>query len=121
MTHPPALKIQRSEPVEGVLVYGLAGSLTSEKEAYELLEEIRTRVEGRWRKFVIDLGGVERMTSAGVGILAAAYTSLTRADGTLVLAALPRHCHSILDLVGLLKVMPYTETVEQAVALAQSR
>jgi anti-anti-sigma factor len=54
---------------------------------------------------VINLSGIEAVTSAGVGIIAAAYTSVTNASGRMCLAQVPERAHAILNIVGLLSVI----------------
>lgn len=56
------------------------------------------------------------MTSAGVGILAAAYTSSVNAGVRLVLAAIPRQARAVLEVLNMLAVIEHDESEEAAIA-----
>ena len=58
-----------------IVVLELSGRL-GESGARELLHEIRRRKNGGWRKFIVDLGGVPYIDSAGLGALIRTFTML---------------------------------------------
>jgi anti-anti-sigma factor len=107
----------RAERVEqnGVEIYRLSGALTSSPEAYTFLETLTDRVHQGGRRFVINLGRVEPLTSAGVGILAACYTSVTNQGGKLRLAQVPARARVILNVVHLLELLGDLPSEEEAV------
>jgi anti-sigma B factor antagonist len=108
------LEVEHSER-DGVEIYRLSGGLTSSHEAYAFLEELTDRVHRGGRHFVINLAQVETLTSAGVGILAACYTSVTNRGGSIRLAQIPARARSILHVVHLLDLLGDLPSEEEAV------
>lgn len=97
-----------------VLAWRLSGVLTSSKEAYEFLETLRARLRTDPRSVILDLGKVEHITSAGVGIVAAAFTSATNVGAKLVLTGLPAQVKTVLNLVNFLAVIEHFGTEKEA-------
>lgn len=86
-----ALKITRREQ-EGILTLQLKGHLVFGPEDSALNDEIRHAVSSGRVRVVIDLGGVDKMDSAGLGTLLYARAELRRSGGGLALANLkPGH------------------------------
>jgi len=85
----------------GVILLRLNGALSSSRESYALLDEIRDDLRSNFSKIVINMERVERMTSAGVGILCAAYTSITNSGGKMCLVGVSERNRTLLNLVGL--------------------
>jgi anti-sigma B factor antagonist len=91
-----ALQVTRREQ-EGISILKLKGRLTFGQEDILLNDEIRHAVAARRVRLVIDLGGVDKMDSAGLGTLLYARAELRRAGGGLALANLhPSHMHALL-------------------------
>jgi anti-anti-sigma factor len=105
------LHVHEGEPV---LVWRLSGVLTSSKGSYDFLETLRARLQSEPRSVILDLEKVEHITSAGVGIVAAAYTSATNAGVKLVLTALPAQVETVLNLVNFLAVIEHFGTENEA-------
>ena len=105
---------------EPVAVWRLSGLLTNSKESYALLEELRALLRAEPRSVILNLKELDHITSAGVGIVAAAYTSAVNADRRLVLAALPPQVETVLNLVKLLSVIPHFATEDEALAHLRS-
>jgi anti-sigma B factor antagonist len=86
-----ALRITRSEQ-DGIAILDLKGRLIFGPADIDLNDEIRHAVAARRNRLVIDLGGVDKMDSAGLGTLLYARAELRRAGGGLALANLkPSH------------------------------
>lgn len=98
------------------VVYRLSGMLTDSTDAFQLLEQIRAEMEGSVPRIILDLAGVPHMTSAGVGILAAAYTSAQRTGKRLVLTAPVNRVESLMKVVGFWQLIEHHETLEAALA-----
>lgn len=97
-------------------VYLLAGDLFGTGRGYEFQEDVRRAVaEGR-RRFVVDLAGVERIDSSGIGILAAVIFSTSRAGGGVVLSSLPGRVEQILGVAMLLDHVARAGSVDEALA-----
>ncbi len=103
----------RSEP--DVDVWRLSGALTNSKESYDFLEAVRAGMRERPRPVVLNLEKVDHATSAGIGIIAAAYTSAVNAGARLVLAALPKQVRTVLNILNLLSIIEHAESEEQAI------
>jgi anti-sigma B factor antagonist len=82
-----ALKVTRREQ-EGVSVLELKGRLTLGPEDIVLNDEIRHAVAARRIRVVVDLGGVDKIDSAGFGTLLYARAELRRVGGGIALANL---------------------------------
>jgi len=93
----------REDP--SAVVFRQSGKLSDTRDCYELLDEIRTDVKGGNSFFVLDLGQVEHLTSCGVGMLAACFTSVANEGGKLCLAAVPERARAVLEVVGLWNVI----------------
>jgi anti-sigma B factor antagonist len=81
------LKVTRRE-LDGILILQLKGRLTFGPEDTLLSEEIDHALVTRRVRVVIDLGGVDKMDSAGLGTMLSARAELQKAGGGLALANL---------------------------------
>ncbi len=91
-----ALKVTRREQ-EGISILELKGRLTFGPEDMLLNDEIRHAVAARRLRLVIDVGGVDKIDSAGLGTLLYARAELRKAGGGLALANLhPAHMKVLL-------------------------
>ena len=87
----------------GVRVYRLNGVLTDSEESYAFLANARDEMKADPRPLLLDLAGVEHVTSTGVGIVAAIYKSASNANRVIALAGLSRRNEIILEVVQLLR------------------
>ena len=101
-----------------VMVYRLRGTLTNSHESYAFLEEISEQAHENAFRVVVNLEKLDALTSAGVGILAACYTSIHRAGGRMALACVPARTRAILKVVHLLEILGDSPTEEEAVRAA---
>jgi anti-sigma B factor antagonist len=83
-----ALKIARREQ-EGISILQLKGRLTFGQDDSLLNGEIRHALAAQRVRLVIDLGGVDKVDSAGLGTLLYARAELRNAGGGLALSNLP--------------------------------
>jgi anti-sigma B factor antagonist len=91
-----ALKVTRLEQ-DGISILQLKGRLTFGPEDIVLNDEIRHALAARRFRLVIDLGGVDKIDSAGLGTLLYARAELRIAGGGLALANLhPAHMKALL-------------------------
>jgi anti-anti-sigma factor len=87
----------------GVRICHLNGALTDSEESYTFLASARDEMSSDPRPLLLDLSGVERVTSTGVGIVAAVYKSASNANRVIALAGLSRRNEIILEVVQLLR------------------
>jgi anti-anti-sigma factor len=99
-------KLQTEELTQGpVLIFRLRGVLTSSTESYTFLEKIQDLVHAGSRHIVINMEQVDPLTSAGVGVLAACFTSVTNAGGKISLVKVPDRAKAVLKVVHLYELM----------------
>jgi anti-anti-sigma factor len=121
MGHWEKLTVERVERSEsGASIYRLRGLLSNTPESYAFLDEFSQRVRKGERKVVLNIEGIEHVTSAGVGILAACYTSLTNAGGKMALALVPSRARVILNVLKMLEFLGDHPTEEAALAAVSS-
>lgn len=66
---------------------------------------------------ILDMGGVTFLDSSGVGALVSIFVSRKNNNKTLVLAALTKQGIAVMQVSGLMKLIPIYDTVEQASAV----
>jgi len=110
------LAIERTEIEDPkVVVFHMTGMLTDTRDCYNLLEDIRDQIKLGHTNFVFNLENVRRVTSCGIGLLAACYTSVKNADGKLCFAAAPEIVRSVVTVVGLGDIFIMYPTEEEAI------
>ena len=85
----------------GVILFRVNGALNGSGECYDFLEDVRKEIKSEIKHVVINLDGVERINSAGVGILCACYTSITNSDGKMYLVGVNDRNQMLMKVVGL--------------------
>jgi stage II sporulation protein AA (anti-sigma F factor antagonist) len=118
-----SMEVQREHHADAdAMVFHLSGKMTGTRECYEFLDDLRDEVHAGSKNIVLDLKAVERISSPGIGILAACYTSVTRAGGRLCIVAVPEPVIALLKIVCLWDVLPrYASEQEALTALKQPR
>jgi len=110
------LRVTSERTGSGVHVHRLAGDLFGDSEGYSFQEQACGEIDGGATKIVLDLAGVIRLDSAGIGVLASIANAMREAGGKLVLAALPDRVEKTLGIVMFLDVVERSATVEDALA-----
>jgi len=117
MSQRPIVSYERIEhDAPRALVYRLAGRLHGTPQCFAFLEDVRDDVRDGHRNVVLDLAGLERMNSTGVGIVAACFTSLRNAGGTLAVSGVDDSIRTLLEVVCLWDMIPHHDTEAEAVA-----
>ncbi len=109
-----ALTITRGEQ-EGVSILQLTGRLTFGAEEALLNDEIRRALASRRTRLVIDMAGVDRIDSAGLGTLLFARAELRRAGGGLALANVHPMQRKAIRVAGLESAFEISNTQRGAV------
>ena len=94
---------------DDVTVYQLKGKLSLETVASFIPQ---MRQEGA-RRVVLDMSGVSFLDSAGVGALVSLFVSRNQGK-SFALAALPPQATAVVTVAGLQKLLPVSQTVEEA-------
>lgn len=94
------------EEQDGVLVVRLAGELDLHTSA-ELRQQVERELSaGRVRALVLDLAGVTFLDSSGLGFILGRYRRMTERSGRMALSGAVPHVRSVLELSGILKILP---------------
>jgi anti-anti-sigma factor len=107
------LNIERQPASNGdTLVTRLTGKLSLET-VHNFIATMRPEPATR---LVLDMGGLSFLDSAGVGALVSLFVSRRNNSKTLALAALTQQGNAVMQVSGLLKLMPVYSSVEEAVS-----
>ena len=104
------LEIQQTEGANRARILILKGSLTL-KSLFEFQDLVR---RDQPSNLIIDLGEVPYMDSAGLGAILGAYTSCERNGHRFGLARVSQRVLTLLQVVGVDKMVPQYESVEAA-------
>lgn len=94
------------ESWRGVRIYRLAGVLTDSSHAYALISDVRSAMSRDGLPVLLDFTGVEQLTSAGVGMIVTTYVAGQRANVPLALSGLDHRTRRMLEMVGVLPLIP---------------
>ena len=109
------LKVEQARPERSdAVVFRLSGKLTDTKESYAFLEQVRGEIRKGVSLVLLNLEGIEYLSSAGVGILAACYTSAKNAGGRMAIAAASEGARKILEIVCLWEALKRYPSEEEA-------
>lgn len=100
----------------GIRLYRLAGVLTDSRDAARLIDLVRSDLRADPRPILLDFAGVELLTSAGVGMVAAIYTSAHNAVNAIAITGLNPRTRQILHVVRMLQFIREFEVESQALA-----
>lgn len=110
---PAQLSIERQTASNGdTLVTRLTGKLSLET-VHDFIATMRPEPAAR---LVLDMSGLSFLDSAGVGALVSLFVSRRNHSKTLALAALTQQGNAVMQVSGLLKLMPVYASVEEAVS-----
>jgi len=101
---------------DGVALLTVSGKLMGGPETLEVHEHVKGLVADGVKKVVIDLSKVKWLNSQGLGVLMAAYTSLSRVEGQLRLSGVTDKVKSLLMITQLLNIFDTYETADRALA-----
>ena len=107
------LNIERQPAANGdTLVTRLTGKLSLET-VHNFVATMRPEPAAR---LVLDMSGLSFLDSAGVGALVSLFVSRRNNSKTLALAALTQQGNAVMQVSGLLKLLPVYPSVEEAVS-----
>lgn len=105
------MKVQTRQE-NGIEIVQLEGSLDG-KTAPEVREQLRP-VLSRARKLILDLSGVDYLSSAGLRLLLLTYREVTAAQGKVVLLGVSRDIQTVMSHTGFLSFFTLADSPEQA-------
>lgn len=101
--------------VNGVMVIELSGKFLNDPQVSDFVDRFSDLKESGAYKVVTDLGGVNYISSAGVGTLVGGAKSLREDSGDLRLANLSERTEDVLVLICRLAAIHVFDTVDEAV------
>jgi anti-sigma B factor antagonist len=105
------------EKISGnVAIVTLKGKLMGEPETDELRDKINSLVNEGMLNVVLDMKGVNWISSLGLGTLIAVLTSIRTKNGDIRIANITDNVESLLAITKVAKVFKTFESVDRAVA-----
>jgi len=117
---PPAMESDLSQPLirfseEGPVMIGTLTRRISSREYEHFRRAIHERIDQEGCKaMVLDMEGVDRIDSTGIGLILSALRRMRQSDRELALANLNSDCMDALRVTNLLSIVPTHESVEAA-------
>ncbi len=109
------------EEIRGdVAVLYLKGNLMGGPEGVQVHEKVKSLLNDKVKKIVIDLSKVKWMNSSGLGILMACMTSVQNAGGQLKISGATEKIKNLFMITKLITIFDTYETADRAVASFQS-
>ncbi len=102
-----------------IKVVTLAGQLDEsnvDESVKTVYDAIATAAQGM--SFIIDFENLVYLNSKAVGYITDWYGKITAKQGKMVLTKLPANINDILTVVGLTRIVPVAQTMEEAKSLA---
>jgi anti-sigma B factor antagonist len=100
--------------IDEVVVLDARGRITLGPETESLRQKVSTLIGAGNKRIVLDLGNVDYIDSAGLGILVASAASVRRAGGELKLASLTKRVRDLMQITRLSTLFEVHDTVEKA-------
>ena len=98
-----------------VMIISMIGNMVLSDEHFELMKLVIKEAKDT-KKFVVDLGKVDKMDSAGVGELVALNVAVKQNDAQLRLANLEDKVGKVLQMALVHKMIPTFDTQKEALA-----
>ena len=107
------MKITKRD-VGDVTVLALKGKVTIGSGDVALRDAIVETVSNGRKNLVVDLGGVSKMDSSGLGELVAAHNKVTAENGKITLAKIPSKIYNIMGVSQIISVFDVFDNVDEA-------
>ena len=109
----PAFLITKEQLPEGVVFLSVRGFLDA--HTFEELEKaINDIFEGGTYKLVVDLAGLDYISSAGAGVFIGAIGTAQENDGNIVLMKPSPNVKEVFDLLGLSQIFTFRDSRDEA-------
>jgi anti-sigma B factor antagonist len=106
------MKISKST-VGDVTVIALKGKIMIGSGDVALREAIDEAVNHGRKQILVDLGGVSKMDSSGLGELVAAHNTITSDGGTIKLANIPSKLYNVMGVAQIISVFDVFDDVDE--------
>lgn len=101
---------------KGVTIISVVGAMVLQEQQFPVMKRLIQELKEGEKQFVVDLGKVDKMDSAGVGELVAMNVTAKEKGAKLHLANFDEHVGKIIQMALIHKLMPVFETQKEAVA-----
>jgi len=102
--------------VQGVRILSLSGRIVAGPECDSVRSFVKEFLANHWNHILLDLGGVTRIDSTGIGMLVESVIVTVKEGGQFKLANVPRLIHNILSTHRLLQAFDIYPTEREALA-----
>jgi anti-sigma B factor antagonist len=107
------LKVSRRDE-ENAVVLELKGQLTGGPDAETFRDLFKKIVDEGNKNVIVNLKGVDWISSTGIGIMIRGYKTIREAEGHFVLVHVGERTHQIFNVLRLYDIFKILETEEQA-------
>ena len=107
------MKISKND-IGDVTVLALKGKITIGSGDVALRDAIDEAVNSGNKNLVVDLGGVSKMDSSGLGELVAAHNTVTEQNGSIKLAKIPSKLYNIMGVAQIISVFDVFDDMDEA-------
>jgi len=97
----------------GITILVLKGRLDS-NTSDQFGEKLYSLIQAGENKLILDLGGVDYISSAGLRVIIKSVKDLKRIDGQLCLCSMKDYIREIFDLSGIATILPIHPTLEES-------
>lgn len=109
-------EIHRKHIDPDIFVIQPVGRITMGRPAQELDWLVEELIRGNIKKVIVDLAGVDRVDSTGIGIIVTAASKLKKADGAMRLCGVKGMVHDMMHTANIHRIIPFFDSVEEAAA-----
>ena len=109
-----------SRMVGDVVVYDLKGGLEGGPDTFAIKDDVKREMEQGRRKFLLNMDGVDYVSSTGVGIVVSVYSSIMNGGGMMKISNANTRVSRIMMITKLLEVFDSYYQEEEAIRAFQS-
>jgi anti-anti-sigma factor len=109
-------EIRRKHIEPDVFVVQPVGRLVMGRPCQEIEWLVDELVRGNIRKLVMDLGGVDRVDSTGIGVIVTSSGKIKKAGGEMRVCGVKGMVHDMMHTANIHRIISFHETMEEAAA-----
>lgn len=108
------LEISKSEGSDGIVVFGLRGSIHTGPDCRRIEQEVEDLLKNKQLRAILDFTGITHVDSAAIGVIVRSFSRLKNSGGSLRLAGCNGMVESSLKLTKVDKVIEIFPTAAAA-------
>lgn len=109
-----------SRMVGDVVVYDLQGGLEGGPGTFAIKDDVKRQMEQGHRKFLLNMGGVDYVSSIGMGIVVSVYSSIMSGGGAMKISNANLRVSGVMKSTKLLEVFDSYPEEEEALRAFKS-